>query len=70
MVPHSIDPKADPGDPSRWQALCGRHQVMKKNYWDSSSGKINVLGILQAVNEAQKREALAFLLRYFRHESK
>ncbi|MBS0353469.1 MAG: restriction endonuclease [Proteobacteria bacterium] len=70
MVPHSIDPAADPGDPSRWQALCGRHQVMKKNYWDSSSGKINVLGILQAVNETQKREALAFLLRYYGYEIK
>jgi hypothetical protein len=70
MVPHSIDPAVDPNDPLKWQALCGRHQVMKKNYWDSSSGKINVLGILQAVNETQKREALAFLLRYYGYEIK
>lgn len=70
MVPHSIDPAADPNDPTKWQALCGRHQVMKKNYWDSSTGKINVLGILQAVNERQKREALEFLARYFGYELK
>lgn len=65
MVPHSIDPSSDPNDPAKWQALCGRHQVMKKNYWDSSTGKINVMGILQAVNEKQKREALEYLVRYF-----
>jgi hypothetical protein len=33
--PHSVDPSADPTDPAQWQALCGRHQVVKKNYWDS-----------------------------------
>lgn len=70
MLPHSIEPLSDPADPSKWQALCGRHQVMKKNYWDSGSGKINVLGILQSVNEKQKREALQFLMRYFGHELK
>jgi hypothetical protein len=43
---------------------------MKKNYWDSSSGKINVLGILQSVNKAQKKKALAFLLQYFGAELK
>ncbi len=68
MVPHSLDPAADPNDPGKWQALCGRHQVMKKNYWDSSTGKINILGILQSVNEKQKREALEFLARYFGYE--
>jgi len=51
-------------------ALCGRHQVMKKNYWDSSSGKINVVGILQSVNRAQKKNALDFLLQYFGAELK
>ena len=70
MLPHSIEPSSDPSDSSKWQALCGRHQVMKKNYWDSSSGKINVLGILQSVNEKQKREALQFLMRYFGYEHK
>lgn len=63
--PHSLNPNTDPTDPSQWQALCGRHQVMKKNYWDSSNGKLNILGILQNVNKAQKIEALEFLLRYF-----
>lgn len=70
MVPHSIDPATDPNDASKWQALCGRHQVMKKNYWDSSTGKFNLIGILQAVNERQKREALQFLTGYFGHEPK
>lgn len=70
MVPHSLDPMSDPEDPKKWQALCGRHQVMKKNYWDSHTGKINVVGILQAVNETQKKEALAFLVRYFGYEGK
>jgi hypothetical protein len=28
--PHSINPEADPADPDAWQALCGRHQVVKK----------------------------------------
>lgn len=70
MVPHSTNPATDPDDTSKWQALCGRHQVMKKNYWDSSSGKINVMGILQAVNERQKLEALDFLTNYFVHKPK
>lgn len=64
-TPHSINPNSDPDDPKQWQALCGRHQVMKKNYWDGQSGKINVVGILQAVNTAQKREAQIFLNQYF-----
>ncbi|MBL5906140.1 restriction endonuclease [Serratia fonticola] len=70
MTPHSIDPTTDRNDPSKWLALCGRHQVMKKNYWDSNSGKINVLGILQSVNEKQKKEALKFLSEYFGYEIK
>lgn len=65
MVPHSINPASDPDDPTKWQALCGRHQVMKKNYWDSSSGKINLMGILQSVSKTQKLEALEFLTVYF-----
>jgi hypothetical protein len=70
VTPHSINPNSDPTDPSQWMSLCGRHQVMKKNYWDSGSGKLNVVGILQAVNEAQKKEALRFLLQYFGCELK
>lgn len=65
VTPHSINPNADTNDQTRWLALCGRHQVMKKNYWDSGTGKINVIGILQQVSEAQKKEALEFLNGYF-----
>jgi len=38
---HSVKPAADTKDVGQWQALCGRHQVMKKNYWDSNTGKMN-----------------------------
>lgn len=65
-TPHSVNPNSDPSDPNQWQALCGRHQVMKKNFWDGRSGKINVLAILQAAGVAQKKEALQFLLQYFK----
>lgn len=70
VTPHSINPNTDRTDPKQWHALCGRHQVMKKNYWDSSSGKINISGILQSVGEKQKTEALDFLLKYFGKEAK
>lgn len=70
VTPHSINPNTDVNDHLQWLALCGRHQVMKKNYWDSGSGKINVLGILQAAGKAQKQEALDFLLGYFGYEIK
>jgi hypothetical protein len=63
--PHSLDPNADPCDPNRWRALCGRHQVMKKNYWDNQTGKLNIAGILQAASEREKRAALNLLLKYF-----
>jgi hypothetical protein len=63
--PHSVDPDADPNDPSAWQALCGRHQVTKKNYWDHSTGKLNVYAIVQAASEKVKREIYDFLRRYF-----
>ena len=70
MTPHSINPNTDRADPTQWQALCGRHQVMKKNYWDSGTGKINVTGVLQSLGKDQKTEALHFLLTYFGHEIK
>jgi hypothetical protein len=63
--PHSVNPTSDPGDPSQWKAFCGRHQVMKKNYWDSTTGKINISAILQSLPEKQKYEALEFLETYF-----
>lgn len=67
-TPHSVDPNSDPGDPDHWQALCGRHQVMKKNFWDGATGKVNILAILQAAGLDQKRQALNFLEQYFRKQ--
>jgi hypothetical protein len=63
--PHSVDPKADPDDPDAWQALCGRHQVVKKNFWDHRTGKLNVYAIVQAAPETVKREVYNFLKDYF-----
>lgn len=44
--PHSVNPQSDPASSEQWQALCGRHQVMKKNYWDTATGKMNVYAII------------------------
>jgi len=63
--PHSVDPQADAKDHEAWQALCGRHQVMKKNYWDDTSGWLNVYAIVQAASEGQKKEVYEFLKKYF-----
>jgi hypothetical protein len=63
--PHSLDPKADPDDPDAWQALCGRHQVVKKNFWDHATGKLNVHAIVQAAPEDVKRKVYEFLREYF-----
>ena len=68
--PHSVNPNADATDPTQWQALCGRHQVIKKNFWDSSSGKMNTIAILQALPHKEKEVALEFLLQYFGRELK
>ena len=66
--PHSLNPVCDRTDASRWRVLCGRHQVMKKNYWDNQTGKLNIAAILQAASAKDKREALDFLLKYFHLE--
>lgn len=63
--PHSVNPDSDPTDPKQWQALCGRHQVMKKNYWDSSTGKMNVYAIMQSATAIEKEIVFKFLLDYF-----
>lgn len=63
--PHSVDPHSDPNDPSQWQALCGRHQVIKKNYWDTSSGKLNVYAIVQAASRDEKTAVFRFLLDHY-----
>ena len=64
-TPHSLHAAADPHDPNQWQPLCGRHQVMKRNYWDDESGWLNVIAIIQSASEEQKREAYEFLQAYF-----
>jgi len=63
--PHSLNPDADPKDPEQWQALCGRHQVTKKNYWDTTTGKLNVYAIVQFAPESEKKQIFDFLLSYF-----
>ena len=70
VTPHSVNPNTDTTDIKQWQALCGRHQVMKKNYWDSGTGKINIQGILQSIGVKEKQEALKILLQYFGYEIK
>jgi hypothetical protein len=63
--PHSVDPASDPDDPKQWQALCGRHQVVKKNYWDNQTGKLNVYAVVQAAPRKEKEEVFRFLLDHF-----
>jgi hypothetical protein len=63
--PHSVNPDSDPNDPNQWQALCGRHQVIKKNYWDTSTGKMNVYAIIQSATKPEKEIVFKFLLDYF-----
>ena len=68
-TPHAIHAETDPEDPSRWQPLCGRHQVMKKNYWDDETGWLNVIAIVQSASEEQKRAVFDFLKNYFGERS-
>ncbi len=42
---------------------------MKKNYWDDESGWLNVVAIVQASSEEQKREVFSFLKKYFEYSS-
>lgn len=64
--PHSVNPNPNPDIPDDWQALCGRHQVMKKNYWDDSTGWLNVLAIIQAASAKEKLRVYTFLKKYFK----
>lgn len=66
--PHSLDPDADPANPSQWMALCGRHQMTKKNYWDSTTGKLNTYAIVQFATRGEKEAVFKFLLEYFGYE--
>jgi hypothetical protein len=61
-----VQPVIDPDDPGAWQALCGRHQIIKKNYWDHTTGKLNAYAIVQAASAAEKRRIYEFLQLYFR----
>ena len=65
MTPHNMDPNSDPDDPESWRALCGRHQVMKKNFWDNSSGKMNYRAIVQAAPAQDKQAILSMLLEFY-----
>lgn len=64
-TPHAMNPNADADNPNAWQALCARHQVVKKSYWDHSTGKLNAHAIVQAAGEKTKREIYEFLKAYF-----
>jgi hypothetical protein len=66
MTPHSLKSTANPDDPRQWRALCGRHQVMKKNYWDSTTGKLNVYAIVQSASRKDKQRVYAFLKDFFK----
>jgi hypothetical protein len=66
--PHSLNPTADPSDPNQWMALCGRHQVTKKNYWDSTTGKMNTYAIIQFAPRYEKEIVFQFLLEYFGYQ--
>ncbi|KLU65681.1 type-2 restriction enzyme KpnI [Desulfosporosinus acididurans] len=65
LQPHSFGQKVDVNNPDDWQALCGRHQVVKKNFWDSKTGKLNIKAILQAIPTEEKEIAYEFLRDYF-----
>jgi hypothetical protein len=69
MTPHSMKSDPDREDPKQWRALCGRHQVMKKNFWDNSTGKLNVYAIVQAASRSDKELVFEFLKKFF-NESK
>lgn len=65
MTPHSVGDLVDPNNIDEWQVLCGRHQVIKKNYWDSTTGKLNIEAIIQAASREDKKRAYDLLNSYF-----
>jgi hypothetical protein len=64
-IPHDSDKQVEPDNPDHWQALCGRHQVMKKNYWDDTTGKLNYYAIVQSAPKEEKEKIYDYLQRYF-----
>jgi hypothetical protein len=67
-TPHATGIEIDPLNPEQWQALCGRHQVMKKNYWDDTTGWLNVYAIIQSASEQEKKQVYEFLKKYFKNK--
>lgn len=65
LTPHSVSADIDPNDPTKWRALCSRHQVTKKNYWDSRTGEINYIGLIQAAPRKIKIQIFSFLKEFF-----
>ena len=65
LTPHSDAAKVNTEDPNDWRALCGRHQVVKKNYWDNKTGKFNITALLQASSHSEKLSAFNWLKFYF-----
>ena len=43
---------------------------MKKNYWDSLTGKLNTYAVVQAAPDSEKQEVFRFLLQYFGYNLK
>jgi hypothetical protein len=39
---------------------------MKKNYWDSTTGKLNVYAIVQSASRKDKQRVYAFLKDFFK----
>jgi hypothetical protein len=39
---------------------------MKKNYWDDTTGWLNVYAIVQSASEREKKEVYQFLKKYFK----
>lgn len=70
MTPHSLQAATNRDDPTHWRALCGRHQVIKKNFWDSTTGKLNVYAIIQAASAKDKLRVFEFLKAFFRKRSR
>lgn len=68
MTPHDSVSEIDADDPDQWQALCGRHQVMKKNFWDDETGKLNYYAIVQSAPASEKRKIYKMLKKYFGDE--
>jgi len=64
-APHSVKPDSDPTDTTQWHALCARHQVMKKNFWDTNTGKLNYYALIQAASKKDKELVFQFLLDHY-----